>query len=273
MQSQISTINRQLIKRLKENTRQPISLSLFDNYLNELATNINKCFKAEENLRLKAIEEEKMFKEMIANISHDLRTPLTAIKGYQQLIGKGILEDHQREKLQIATKHTEELGNLINHFFEYSYYINIEPKLNLEKINLTNIVTECIVASITAFEERNIAVEFEETPPILIIADKELLKRIVQNLIRNCVQHSEGDIKVRLFVEKDAIISFQNPIKKSVTIDVSKIFDRFYTGDEARSKSTGLGLSIVQLLTEKMGGSTEAYVKDNILDIRVKLCC
>jgi signal transduction histidine kinase len=80
-QLQIRHLNRQLNKRLREHTRQPVSLDLINSDLNELAVNINKSLKAEENLRLKVIQEEKKFKEMIANVSHDLRTPLTAIKG------------------------------------------------------------------------------------------------------------------------------------------------------------------------------------------------
>ncbi|MGL4107440.1 sensor histidine kinase [Clostridium sp. LP20] len=271
IQSQIRTMNKQLNKRLKEKTAQPINLNLFNNNLNELASNMNRCFKAEENLRLKAIKEEKRFKEMIANLSHDLRTPLTAIKGYQQLIKKTGLEDKQREKLEIAMKHTEELGELIEHFFEYSYYLNVEPKVNLEELNLTNIVAECLVASINAFEDKGLSVEFQETQPIFIVSDKELVNRIVQNLISNCLKHSQGDVKVKLIAENKTIISFQNPIKNSSNIDPSKLFDRFYTGDKARSNSTGLGLSIVKLLAEKMGGSAEAYVKGDILDIRVKL--
>ncbi len=84
----------------------------------------------EELLRLDSIREEKRFKELIANISHDLRTPLTAIKGYQQLIEKDELNDNQREKMQIAQKHAHELEKLIEHFFEYSYLVTTELKLN-----------------------------------------------------------------------------------------------------------------------------------------------
>lgn len=86
-----------------------------------------------------------------------------------------------------------------------------------------------------------------------------MLKRIIQNLARNCIQHSEGDIEVKLLLMKDrVIISFKNPIKDAYNVDEEQLFDRFYTADKARSKSTGLGLAIVKLLAEQMGGSTEA---------------
>jgi signal transduction histidine kinase len=200
-----------------------------------------------------------------------LRTPLTAIKGYQQLIKKGELTEEQYKKLDIAQKHTEELGQLIEHFFEYSYLTNAEPEMNLERINLTNLVTECLVASIPTIEERKITVHFEETSPIFVLVDKEMVLRIIYNLIRNCTEHSIGEIQVQLQVYENAVISFKNPVKDALIINVNQLFDRFYTSDQARSKSTGLGLAIVKLLAEKMGGGAEAALQNEILDIRVSL--
>jgi len=267
---QLRNINRQLTKRLAEHTRQPISLELINKDLNSLAVNINKCFKAEENLRLDGIREEKRFKELIANISHDLRTPLTAIRGYQQLMEKGTLSEGQAQKLKIAQKHAVELGNLIEHFFEYSYLVNAEPVLNIERINLTNLVTQCLAQSVNSFEANNLTVNFEETPSIHILADREMITRIIQNLIRNCTQYSAGEIRVQLYTTLNAVISFSNPVKDAVAIDVKQLFDRFYTSDKARSKSTGLGLSIVKLLSEQMRGSASVLLEDGIIKISVE---
>lgn len=271
VQLQLRSINRQLDKRLAEKTRQPISLELQSRELNALAVNINKCLKAEETLRLNGIREEKRFKELIANISHDLRTPLTAIKGYQQLMEKSELTENQQEKLQIAQKHTEELGQLVEHFFEYSYLVNAEPELKIQRVNLTNLVADCLAAAVPALEENNLAVSLEERPPVFVLADKEMAGRIIQNLIRNCIQHSSGDVEVRVLAAEDAVISFRNPVKSALEIDVEHLFDRFYTGDKARSKNTGLGLSIVRLLAEQMGGSAGASLQNGLLDIQVRL--
>lgn len=270
-QLQLRNINRQLAKRLTEHTRQPISLELINKELNALAVNINKCLKREESLRLDAIREEKRFKEMIANISHDLRTPLTAIKGYQQLMEKGILSKEQLQKLQIAQKHAGELGRLIEHFFEYTYLVNSEPVLKIERINLTNLVTECLAESINLLEENNLKVRFHEMQPVFVKVDKEMTVRIIQNLIRNCVEHSDSDIEVRIVTTKNAVISFRNFVKDPSELDVKQLFDRFYTSDKARIKTTGLGLSIVSLLAEQMGGSTGASLQDGQLEIRVEL--
>lgn len=272
VQAQIRSMSRQLDKRLREHTRQPVSLELVNMDLSRLAARINQCLKAEENLRLAGIREEKKFKEMIADISHDLRTPLTSIMGYQQLIEAGELSGEQRNQLQIAEKHARELGQLIDHFFEYSYLLNSEPEIHVERMNLTNLLAECLVASVTTLESHNLTVHFDdENPPIFISADKEMVTRIIENLIRNCIQHSNGDITVRLIKDHGTVISFCNPVKNPSDIDADKIFDRFYTGDTARSHSTGLGLSIVKLLAEQMCGSVSACIKGSELDIRVIL--
>jgi signal transduction histidine kinase len=271
VQLQLRNINRQLNKRLTEKTRQPISLELQSRKLNTLAVNINKCLRFEETLRLNSAREEKNFKELIANISHDLRTPLTAIIGYQQLMENGELTVDQHNKLQIARKHAEKLRQLIEHFFEYSYILNSEPEPNIQGINLGNLVTECLLASVPTLEENNISVQLEETPPIFVLADKEMVTRIIQNLIRNCIQHSNGNIEVRLLAMENAVISFKNPVKNTSEIDVERIFDRFYTGDNARRKSTGLGLSIVKLLADQLGGSAGATLQNGLLDIQVRL--
>lgn len=272
LQLQLRKINQQLNKRITKQLRQPIHLGLMNGELNTLVANINKCFKAEENLRLERIQEEKRFRELIANISHDLRTPLTAIKGYQQLMGKGELTHEQHEKLLIAQKHADELGRLIEHFFEYSYLLNIDIKPKLERINLTNLMTECIAESIAMLEEKNLLVRFEENKPVFSYIDKEMTIRIIQNLIRNSVYHASGNIRVKITENNDkAVIVFKNFVDKEANIDVDRLFERFYTGDKSRSKTTGLGLSIVKLLTEQMGGFVNANLIDRELEILVGL--
>lgn len=271
-QLQLRNINRQLKSRLTEHTRKPITLEMINSQLNVLAANINKCLKVEENLRLESLRDEKHFKEMIADISHDLRTPLTAIKGYQQLMEKGNLSDEQKKKLKIAEKHADELGSLIEHFFEYSYLLNTDVEPKLKKINLVNLTAGCIAEFVPVLEKNNLEVHFHEVPPVFVIADKEMTIRIIQNLLRNCIQHSDGNIEVQ--ITTDGVLSFRNSVSNASEIDAERIFDRFYTSDKARSKTTGLGLSIVKLLAESMGGSTEAVIKNDVLEIRVgfQLC-
>lgn len=260
IQKQLRSINIQLDKRLRENTRQPLTIDLFSKTINKLAININLCLKLEEKQRLEGIREQKQFKELISNISHDLRTPLTAIKGYQQLLEKETLSNTQLEKLHTAQKYTDELGDLIEHFFEYSYLITARVEPSLEKINLTNLTIDCVLSYIGIFEEKNISVNIEETPPIYVLGDKKMLTRVIENLLNNCAKHSLGDIDVKIESKSKARITFINPVNPNININVDKLFHRFYTGDSTRNKSTGLGLSIVEFLVEQMNGDVGAYL-------------
>lgn len=272
-QLQLRHINRQLAKRLSEHTNQPISLQLMNAELNYLVANMNKCLKAEEMLRLESFQEEKRFKELISNISHDLRTPLTAIRGYQQLLEKGPLTEEQKQKLSLAQKHAKELERLIDQFFEYSYLTSAEPELHLEKINLTNLAIECIAMFVTQIEERQLSVSIEETGAVFVYADQEMCKRIVQNLVRNSIQHASGSIHVKLSVQQGyASLTFVNAVTNAANLEPHRLFDRFYTGSHHTSrKSTGLGLSIVRLLAEQMGGRASAVIKQSMLAVTVEL--
>ena len=263
IQRQLRSINKQLDKRLSENTRQPLTIELFSKNINELAININRCLKLEEKQRLDSIREQKQFKELISNISHDLRTPLTAIKGYQQLLEKEALSNTQLENLHTAQKYTDELGDLIEHFFEYSYLITAKVEPNLEKINITNLTIDCVLSYIGIFEEKNISVNIEETPPIYVLGDKNMLTRVIENLLNNCAKHSLGDIDIKIEPKDNAKITFINPINPDINVNVDKLFHRFYTGDSTRNKSTGLGLSIVEFLVEQMGGNVGAYLEQD----------
>lgn len=216
--------------------------------------------------------EEKYYKEMISNISHDLRTPLTAVKGYQQMILKEPLSENQLVKLQVAQKHVGRLEQLLETFFEYSYLISNEDIPKNERINLTNIVFETIAGAFTQFEQKGIAVNLPEFETLIILSDEEMLLRILQNLVRNCIMHAQGDVTIKMWLEDEhAYISFRNPIDEGVQINPDQLFDRFYTSDNSRRKNTGLGLSIVKLLAEKLDGSATAKIEHGLIEFLVKI--
>lgn len=269
LRKQISKINRQLEKRRNENTRQPISLELIDPGLTSLAGNINRCLKSEERLRGETVRREKEQKEMIADLSHDLRTPLTAVKGYQQLVMRTLTDEGQRKRLSTAQKHADELGKLIEQFFEYSLLSYKGAERNCTRINLGALITECIAEMVPILEEHKLCIRIKETGPVYAKADKEMLTRIIQNLIRNCLAYAESDVTVKVGGTKKAVFSFCNRAKKQV--DTERLFERFYREDRARSRPGGLGLSIVKLLSEQMGGTAQARWKDGWLWICVVL--
>ena len=267
--NQLKSISKQLDNSLIENTRQPLNIELFNKTITNLSKNINRCLKLEEKRRLESINDQKQFKELISNISHDLRTPLTSIKGYQQLLEKTPLDKHQVQLLKTSQKSTDELGLLIENFFEYSYLVTAKTEPNLEKININNLIVECVLSYIAIFEEKNLNVNIKETPPVFVLGDKNMLIRIIENLLNNCAKHSLGDIDIKIEFLQNAKITFTNPINQDTNINVDKLFHRFYTSDSTRNKSTGLGLSIVEFLVKQMDGNVGAYLNktDHTLSI------
>jgi len=271
LKKQIHRINELLEKRVRERTEQLVSLDMINKELNRLSKNINVCLKTEENLRLEKIREENKFREMIVNISHDLRTPLTAVKGYLQLLDKEELKEEQKYKLGIAMKHTNELGNLIEHFFEYAYLLNHEPEIHLERINLNNLVIENVISSSVVLEEKKLGVDYKDSEPVFVLGDIEVLTRIIQNLIQNCARYAVQNIIIRIESWERAVLSFINQVSDPGKINTENLFDRFYTGDSSRRHSTGLGLSIVKLLTEQLGGMVDTYIEGDMLKISIEL--
>jgi signal transduction histidine kinase len=266
---QLHSVNRQLEERICNHSQQMLHLDLLDKELNRLAANINKCLKIEEELRIKTQSDVKCFQELIANVSHDLRTPLTAIKGYLQLTGRCRVDEEGLENLNIAVKHTNSLDVLINQFFEYSYYLCREEIPDLTRINLTNYVMECLLEFIPGFEEKAMMVVYEQESPAFVMADRDMLKRIMQNLFRNCLHYSKGDVRVEITQKDHVVLTVSNPVSDTEKIDSQRLFERFYIADKTRTSSTGLGLSIVKLFAEKMNGSVSAELVNDQLYISI----
>ena len=193
LRRQVGRINRILKKRLKNGSSQIISLEMLDSSLNQLTISINQCLKAEETLRLKVVHEENDFKQLIANISHDLRTPLTAIKGYLQLLEKDTLAQKQQVRIKIMNTHIAELEYLINQFYEYAYLLDSKPEVEISSFSLSIVVAECLAASVPELEKRGLTLDFEESN-VWVEADYNMTLRIIQNLLRNCVAHANKSV-------------------------------------------------------------------------------
>lgn len=278
IQLQLRSMNRQLEKRLAERTLQPIRLELLNRELSDLAVNINRCLQEEERLRLDTEREEKRFKEMVSYLSHDLRTPLTAIRGYQQLMEAGPLTDEQRARLQTAQKHTALLGGLVERFFEYSYLVSASTgnertlEAEAEVIRLDRLAGEALAAAVPELEQKGLSADLIAPSPVLVRVHKERTGRIMLNLLRNAVAYSAGPVTVRVQQEGESgVLSFSNPVAPGAAPDPGRLFERFYAFDSSGSRSTGLGLHIVKLLAEQMGGAAEAGLCDGTLEIRIRL--
>jgi signal transduction histidine kinase len=271
LKTQIKSISEQLENISEGKTEKKIDISLLDKDIEYLVGSINRNINFQKQLRIEVLRNEQKLKDSIANISHDLRTPLTSIMGYLQLLEKSELSKNQREKINIVKKKSEILYNLIASFFEITIIENESMSINLEKINMNNFLSDVMLQNIMSFKEAGIEPVFDlPNTTIFVEADKIILQRIVQNLISNMLKYASGYAKISLKQKEHVELSFMNRIQDSKKIDVHLLFEKFYTADRSRSLgSTGLGLSIVKLLAEKMNAKVTAEINEDILILKI----
>lgn len=249
-----------------------LSISLINKEIIELAAELNRKIESEEELRRSVVEHEIKLKESIANISHDFRTPLTSIIGYVQLIEKSQIDEVQRKNLNIISKKSYELKNLVDDFFELAVLESNETALCFERINIGNLISDIILENVQILEEANLNLEFNiPDNSYFIYADQKMLRRIMQNLISNAVKYSTKEVIISLEKKDRVQIKVKNSIRNTEHINTERIFERFYMEDKSRSKKgTGLGLAIVKLLAEKMDGTIIVGSENGYLEIAIE---
>ena len=214
-------------------------------------------------------------KESIANISHDLRTPLTVILGHLQLLKKENLSAGQTQRIETIYNKAERMKALIQTFYDVSVIDAKEVTPVREDFNLTNLLINLITENAPALEAKGISpVIGLPDHSVYLHSDYGMVERIFQNLIINAIRYSSGSIKIDLKQgkEKSAIFIIENPIDSKVEIDPNRLFERFYTGDKSRHNSgTGVGLAVVKLLTDKLGGNVFAKIENDTLTISLEI--
>ena len=272
MRREIRSMSRQLEDLSAGRSEKKISLTLVDARLNELATQINENMELQKQLRIDTRKSEQRLKDSIAGVSHDLRTPLTAIIGYIQMLERSGLNGEQQEKATIILKKANAMRELVESFFELSVIESGQSELAEEAVNFTNSVSEAVVDFIPRFEAAELEPDVDLGNKSLYIAgDTTALGRIVQNLLSNALKYTAGRVKVAL-EERDGeiILTVVNEVRPDTPPDMERIFERFYTGDDCRnSGSAGLGLYIVKLLAEKMQGAVSASLENKMLSVYV----
>lgn len=271
---EIKSISKQLeeLKDTKRNTR--ITLIGPNKQMESLISLINERLENEKLIEVQYENKDRQLRQSIANISHDLRTPLTSIMGYLQLMEDETLPMEKRRQYgEIVKKRAGALESLIDGFYELSRIEAHEYQLELKSINLSAILCELVASFYNDFTNRALepVIQIDESlPPI--IADEQAVHRIFNNLIQNILKYGTGHLEIHLRQEGDAIISeFINETTQLKEEDVKDLFERFFTADRMRTgQNTGLGLAITKKLVQQMGYQIDAALKEERLIIRIK---
>ncbi|MGV2803827.1 GHKL domain-containing protein [Clostridium perfringens] len=270
---EINRLTSELKKLNREGKIEKLRLSLPNKNIENLIAEINTLIDDKRKMENIYKEKDMELREAIANMSHDLRTPLTSIMGYVYLLNDDKLDKEERkEYLKIIEKRSAVLNDLITNFYGLSRIQADQYEIKLEPVNLELVLGEIIAAFYETldykFGEPEINIEEGLSP---VLGDKQALNRIFTNLIENIIKHGEGEVKISLKKKnKYIVMEFSNKAEELESKDVNRIFEKFFTKDRMRTgQNTGLGLAIVKLLVEKQGQKIEAEKVGNRLVINI----
>lgn len=228
-----------------------------------LAREANGLIDEVDAARLEAAEERRELQRNLATFSHDVRTPLAGAQGYLQLYAVAESDEERSECVAAAIERLGVMRVLVDQLFEYAKAVSDDRELAREPVDVADVLGECLAELYPSFVERGWAPEVAADEAVEVLADREALTRIVENVLGNCLRHGSGAPRIELRGENGFALSISNEAEGLETLDASRLFERFYRGDAARSTGgSGLGLSIAADLARAMGMSLEATVAD-----------
>lgn len=252
-------------EKLNADTNTLIDLSTRDPAMRALASAVNTELRRLRALRRRYQQGDLELKAAVTNISHDLRTPLTAICGYLELLEQEEKPPQVEEYLRVIQGRAELLRQLTEELFRYCVVLSDPGGLTAEPVSLNSALESALAAFYAELTEKGIEpVVHIPQEKVVRRLDRAALSRVFSNLLSNAVKYSDGDLEVTL-TPWGAVV-FANSSRELNGVEVGKLFDRFYTVEAAR-KSTGLGLSIARALAERMGGELTAEYREEKLVI------
>lgn len=269
---QVKDICRQLRFLKEHESNMLITKEIKMGNMKELTDLLNEMLKERREESAQYVKKERMIADTYTNLSHDIRTPLTSMDGYFQLLETCSDEADRKRYIGIIQERIESLKEMLEELFTYTKLKNETYELKKERQNLTQILKETLFSYYDEWAERGITPEFDLTDtPVWIMGNGQALRRIIQNIVKNGLDHGNKEIKIQLEKAGDrAWLVFKNKVEHPNEIDLERVFERFYKADEARSKnSTGLGLSITKGFVLKMGGEINAQMEGDWFCIHI----
>ena len=246
-----------------------IGVTSRDRYICALASSINETITSLRDSYHKYRQGDAEIKTAITNIAHDLRTPLTAICGYLELSMKQDMSDDLRKNLTIIDERAQYMKGLTEELFEYSVITGGEITEELATVNVNRVLEDCVMNYYPALLERGIEPKVDITETKI---ERQLyptyVERIFNNLISNALKYSDGDLEISL--SDNGTVKIANSASSLSNVEIQKLFDRFFTVENARSHAGGLGLSIVKTFATRMNCPIEAKYNDGKLIIEIK---
>ena len=255
-----------LSQKLRQDTNTLLSLPCRDRELRRLAASLNEELRLLRKERLRYQQGDRELKEAVVNVSHDLRTPLTALSGYVELLkGEALSPAGQRYLSQIEDR-AQAMQAMTEELFRYSLAAE-ETALTLEPVDLRAAVEEALLSFYGAFQQKGVVPQLSlPQGPVTRQLDKAALSRVLGNILTNALKYSPGELAVAL--SPAGGLTFSNPAPGLDPVSAGRLFHRFYTV-ESSAQSTGLGLSIARELTQRLGGTISARWESGRLQVEL----
>ena len=273
-QRQVKDICRQLAFLMKHDSNMLIHREFGLGGIGMLSDRLNDLLELRRKEKQYYQEKETLIADTYTNLSHDIRTPLTSLDGYFQLMEACENVEEQRRYLNIIHERIHSLNEMLEELFMFTKLKNESYRLELTSCCINRILKETVFSYYDDWVRREIQPDIQITEEQLYIdGNKQGLSRIIQNVIKNGLDHGEKKIRIVLKREQNrAVLRISNQVIASEQIDIEHVFDRFYKADAARSKtSTGLGLSIAREFVRRMNGEIGAKIEEN--EFIVEMSC
>ncbi len=261
-------------EQMADKTTTRLSLPCPSAGAEELLACLNELLELRQSEKADYSRKEQALRRQIANVSHDLRTPLTSILGYLQLLeGEDLPPEKRREYFQVIEGRARTLQTFIASFYDLSRIEGGELPLEREQVDLGRALSDQLAAAYGQIEETGLEMEVDIAPGLPPVwADGGAVTRIFSNLLTNALRHGSDTLSVKLYREGGYIVSsFSNRADGLTAEDAAHVFERFYTADKMRTgQSTGLGLAIVKALAERMGHTAAARWEDGVFTVLVR---
>lgn len=258
-------LRRGLRERLETDTNTLLSIPSRDRAMRRLAADLNGQLRLLRRERRRFRQGDRELKDAVTNISHDLRTPLTAVCGYLDLLEGEEKSEAAERYLALIRDRTDRLRQLTEEFFRYSAVMASGEDFHREAVDLRGAVEEGLAAWYAALTAKGVAPEVVlPRRPVVRTLDREALGRVLDNVLSNAVKYSAGDLRVEL--EEDGRLLFSNAAPELDPVLAAKLFDRYFTV-ETGGRGAGIGLSIARQLMERMGGGVAAGWTDGVLRV------
>lgn len=270
---QINHICRQLRFKNKHKTNITITSVSGSRSFYELVALLNDNLKKQEKIINEYRNNDNSLKETITNLSHDIRTPLTSLDGYFQILRESENKDDRERYYTIIDGRISALKDMLEELFTYAKLQDLSFELDMESISINKLLLDTAFGFYEDFKLRGIEPIFDITEEeIYICASSSALKRVLQNIIKNAISHGEQSVEINLKKQNNkAVLQIANQYNSIDKIDEAKVFDRFYKADVSRTHtSTGLGLSIAKELVDKMNGNIFASKNDKMFIITIE---